>query len=187
MKITIGFTPLLINSKPMNFLDTIIHHYVRESQQGLGAAIFGGLLLIAAILLFRFTHPLSFLRGFTLPFLLIGLVMGLGGSVDEFLASRAVAASTASYKKDRKAFFEQESIKVQKTHRSWRRIILTWSLITVTGIALLFNSGKSYWTGVAIGTILVSMAGHVEEAISRNFNEKYYHQVMNAAKSIDPR
>ena len=169
----------------MDFLDTIINHYIRESQQGMGAAIFGGLLLIAAILLFRFAHPLSFLRGLTIPFLLIGLVMGLGGSVDSYLARKAVSESTVLYKKDRKAFWDQESIKVQKTHRSWRRIILVWSLISVTGIALLFSAGKSYWTGVAIGTILVSVAGHVEEAISRNFNEKYYQKVMSASKTLD--
>ena len=174
-----GFALLFINSTSMDFLNTIIKHYLRESQQGLGAAIFGGLLLIAAILLFRFAHPLSFLRGMTIPFLLIGLVMGLGGSVDSYLARRSVSESTMLYQKDRKAFLDQESIKVQKTHRSWRKIILFWSLISVTGIALLFSAGKSYRAGVAIGTILVSIAGHVEEAISRNFNEKYYHQVMD--------
>ena len=174
---------MLVNSKPMNFLDTVIKHYIRESQQGLGAAIFGGLLLIAAILLFRLANPLSFFRGLTIPFLLIGLLMGLGGSVDGYMARRSISESTALFKKDRKVFFDQETIRVQKTHRSWRRIILFWSLISVTGIALFFSAGKTYWAGVAIGTILVSMAGHIEEAISRNFNEKYYHQVMDESKN----
>jgi hypothetical protein len=177
---------MYIHSKPPDFLNTIINHYIRESQQGFGAAIFGGLLLIAAILLFRFANPLSFLRGFTIPFLLIGLLMGLGGSIDGYMARRAIPESTALFKKDRKAFFDHETTKVQKTHRSWRSIIRFWSLISVTGIALFFSAGKSYWTGVAIGTILVSMAGHIEEAISRKFNEKYYHQVMDASKNIAP-
>lgn len=162
----------------MDFLDKIIQHYLRESHQGLGAAIFGGLLLIGALLLFRFARPSSLLRGFTLPFLLIGIIMGLGGSLDSYHARQSIAQKTALFEKDKKAFFTQETQQVQKTHRSWKRIFITWSIFTVSGIVMLLGIRKSYWTGVAIGTILVSMAGHVEEAISKNFNEKYYHQVM---------
>jgi hypothetical protein len=167
--------------KPADFLDKIIHHYLRESHQGLGAAIFGGLLLIGALLLFQFARPQSFLRGLALPFLFIGLVMGIGGSLDNYQARKSLSEKTALFQQDQKTFFTQEIQQVKKTHRSWRRIFIIWSVLAVAGIAMLFGFRKSYWTGVAIGTILVSMAGHVEEAISRNFNEKYYHEVTGAA------
>jgi hypothetical protein len=165
-------------SQRIDFLGKIIDHYLRESHQGLGAALFGGILLIAALLLFRFASPMSFFRGLTIPFLVIGLVMGLGGSIDGATARRAIPERTTLFKKDRKAFFDQETVRVQKTHRSWRRIFLFWSVLTITGIALLLGARKSYWTGVAIGAIAVSLAGHIEESISRNFNENYYHQVL---------
>jgi len=167
----------------MNFIDVITKYYLREAQQGFGAALFGGILLIAAILLFRFANPLSFLKGLTIPLLLVGLVMGLGGSIDGYMARRNGAEKVTLFKKNRKAFFNQEVVKVEKAHRSWRGIIIGWGVLTVTGVALLLGVQKSYWTGVAIGTIVLSMAGQAEEAISKRFNERYYYQVLAEAKS----
>lgn len=170
------------NRPVMDFLDRIVRHYLRESQQGLGAAILGGILLIAVLLLFNFAQPASLLRGLTIPFLVIGLVMGLGGGVDGYRARRAVSERSGLFKENRKVFFDQETVTVEKVHRSWRRVFIIWSVVSVAGIVLFFSARRSYGIGVAIGLILGSIAGHIEEVISRSFNERYYQQVMNEAR-----
>jgi uncharacterized membrane protein YkvI len=57
--------------------------------------------------------------------------------------------------------------------------------LSIAGIVLLFAVKREYWTGIAIGALLMSMAGHIEETISKNFNEQYYEAVIAEAKNID--
>ncbi|GHT80835.1 hypothetical protein FACS189467_3840 [Bacteroidia bacterium] len=165
----------------MNFIETILKYYVRESWQGFGSAIFGSIVIAAAILLFKFANPLSWFRGLTIPFLLVGLIMGLGGLGDGIISRRAIPEKVALFEQDQSAFFSQEVTKVEKTHQSWRGIKIFWSIMTAAGVVLLFVVKKEYWIGVAVGTIVLSIAGHIEEAISKNFNERYYEAVLAEA------
>lgn len=166
----------------MNFLDHILKHYLRESDQGIGAAIFGGILLIGAALLWKFAIPATFLKGLTIPFLIVGLIMGIGGGLNTRTAKKNMKEGSELYQKDQKAFFDKETVHVEKVHKSWRRVFGIWSLVTLAGLTLLFTAKKSYGFGVAAGLIIVSVAGHIEETISKRFNEKYYHEVLDEAK-----
>ncbi|ANI89451.1 hypothetical protein A9P82_09175 [Arachidicoccus ginsenosidimutans] len=168
-----------------HFVENILKHYIRESQQGYGSTIFGVILLIAAILLFKFAAPLSLLKGLAIPSFLIGLIMGLGGVTDGHFARKSITEQISLYENNREAFFNQEVPKVEKIHKSWKDIRIIWSVITLTGITLLFAAKKDYLKGVALGTIILSLAGHTEEAISKNFNEKYYKEVLEEAVKND--
>lgn len=162
-----------------HFLDHIVKHYLRESQQGFGSALFGGILLIGALLFFRFAPALSFGRGLMLPFLVIGLIMGLGGFADGYGARRAMSRKAELYNRDPHAFFSQEVPQVERTHKGWKRIRIIWGAISLLGVVLLITVRKQYWLGVALGTLILSIAGHIEEAISKNFNERYYQEVLS--------
>lgn len=166
----------------MDFIKNILWYYGRESQQGFFSSTFGVLLLIAAVLLFKFANPLSILKGFTLPFLLIGLLMGLGGFADGYSSQKAGPEKIRLFKENPREFFKQEVVKVEATHRSWKGVRIFWSIITLAGAGLLFFVKKDYWVGVAIGTLILSAAGHIEEAISKKFNDRYYQQVLDASK-----
>jgi hypothetical protein len=138
--------------------------------------------LVAVFLLLRIAHPLTWLRGLSIPFLIGGLIFGIGGAINGRITQKVQPGKVQLYKQDRQAFFKEEVPKVERTHRSWFGIRLFWSLMAVAGLALLFSVKKDFWMGVGLGTILISLMGHVEEAISMKRNESYYRQVLESAK-----
>jgi hypothetical protein len=165
----------------MNFLRNVITYYTRESYQGFGSSVFGGLLLIATILLWKLASPLSLLKGLTIPFFVFGLLFGIAGFGDGYASQKALPAKINLYNKEKLEFFKQEAPKVEATHQSWLRIRILWTVVAIAGIALLFTVKKNYWIGVGLGALLMGITGHIEEAISMKFNKKYYHQVIKAA------
>jgi hypothetical protein len=166
----------------MDFAETILWYYVRESKQGFGSAIFGVILISTAFALFKFASPLSLIKGLAIPSLVIGLLMGIGGLADGYISRKSIPEKIGLFKSDRKEFFKQEVPKVEKTHQSWRDIRIFWGIFTLIGVVLFFAVKRDYWTGVAIGTFVLSLAGHTEEAISKNFNEQYYEAVLSESR-----
>jgi len=166
----------------MNFIQQILQYYNNESKHSYISAIAGVLLLTAAFLFLIIANPLTWLRGLSIPLLIGGLIFGIGGALNGRVTQKVQPKKVRLYNQDRQAFFKEEVPKVERTHRSWFGIRLFWSLIAVAGLALLLTVKKDFWMGVGIGTFLVSMMGHVEEAISMRRNESYYRQVLDSAK-----
>ncbi|MBB6111945.1 hypothetical protein [Mucilaginibacter lappiensis] len=166
----------------MDFIQKILQYYHTESRHGFTGAALGVFLLIAGLVLWRFAKPLSLLKGLSLPFLVIGLVMGIGGFGDGYVTRKALPQKLRLYQENKQAFFKEEVSKVERTHHSWLRIRIVWSVLTLAGVLLLFTVKKSYWLGVGLGTLLMGITGNAEEAISMRFNERYYREVLQAAK-----
>jgi hypothetical protein len=158
----------------MDLLESYSKHYRRESRQGFGAAILGGILLIAAFIIFKSAYPQTVQRGLFMPFLAGGLVFGIGGSVHGFKVRKSMAKGISLYRMDKRSFLNMETINVERTHRSWRRVFGIWTAVALVGTVLVFGAKKKNMTGVAFGTLIVSLAGFLEETNSRSFNEKYY-------------
>jgi hypothetical protein len=140
------------------------------------------LLLISGLLLWRFAKPLSLLKGLSPPLLIIGLLMSIGGFGDGYVTRKALPQKLHLYQQNKPAFFKEEVPKVERTHRSWFGIRVFWGVLAFAGAILLFTMKKSYWMGVGLGALLMGIAGNIEEAISMRFNERYYREVLQAAK-----
>ncbi|MGN8070192.1 hypothetical protein [Mucilaginibacter sp. 22184] len=166
----------------MDFIQKITQYYHTESRHGFTGAAFGVLLIIVGLLFWRFSKPLSLLKGLSLPLLVIGLVMGMGGFGDGYVTQKALPQKLRLYRENKQAFFKEEVPKVERTHHSWLRIRIVWSVLAFAGALLLFTVKKSYWIGVGLGALLMGIIGNVEEAISMRFNERYYQEVLQAAK-----
>jgi hypothetical protein len=166
----------------MDFSDSISQHYRREYRQGYGAAILGGLLLITAFIILKTSHPLTIPRGLFMPFTVGGLIFAIGGSVHGFKVRKSLAKGLALYRMDKKSFMDAEVVNVEKTHRSWRRVFGIWTAVALAGVVLLFTAKKQNHTGVALGMVVVSIAGFLEEINSRSFNERYYQLVLDESQ-----
>jgi hypothetical protein len=187
--IILQFCRYILYNLQMDFIQKILQYYHTESRHGFTAAAIGILLLISSVLLWRFARPLSLLKGLSLPFLLIGLLMGIGGLGDGYVTRKALPEKLRLYNENKSAFFKEEVPKVERTHRSWPGIRKFWGIVTATGAilslagaVLLFTMKKSYWIGVGLGALLMGILGNIEEAISMRFNERYYREVLQAAK-----
>lgn len=166
----------------MHFRENVKMYYVRELQQCFWAAGWGGILILTWAIFFRSAQPATLERGLALPFMVFGFIFGIGGLIAGVRVRRIMPDRLRLVNTDRAAFFSQEVVKVQGTHKAWPRIRIFWGILTINGIGLLFIKSGAYWTGVAIGTLLLSVSGHIEETISMRFNERYYKQVLTEAR-----
>jgi hypothetical protein len=167
----------------MDFLESIILYYNSEYKAGyfIGAVI-GGLLLLAVILLWKFASPFSLLKGLTIPLLIAGIFMGIGGSLSGHFTQKAYLEKMKLYQQNRREFFKQEVAKVQRIHKSWFGIRVWWTIVAIAGLTVAIAAKKNYTIGVGIGVLIFGLLGHVEEAISYHRNETYKNFVLKAAE-----
>lgn len=170
----------------MDFIHQLIRYYESEYKAGyfIGAMV-GGVLLMAAILLFKFANPLSLLRGLTFPLLIAGVFMGIGGAGSGYYTQHSYAEKLKLYHKDKQEFFKQEVPKAEATHKSWFGIRVWWSIVAGAGVLLMLSFKKNYLMGVGLGLLLFGIIGHIEEAISFKRNERYYKAVRKAAAEAE--
>jgi short-subunit dehydrogenase len=164
----------------MDLLQTIISYYHGEARHGFWGAIIGGLLLIGGLLFLKWASPLSLLKGFSIPMLLFGLLLGIGGAADHIYTRKATPGKIALYQKDSTAFLKQEKAKVEKTHRGWHGIRIFWAILGLSGLTLSFLIRNSFWMGAGLGTLALAIIISLFELYSMRFNEQYYHAIQSA-------
>jgi short-subunit dehydrogenase len=177
----------------MDLLQIIINYHQGEARHGFWAAVIGGLLLIGGLMLLKWASSLSLLKGFSVPMLLFGLLLGIGGGADGIYTHRAAPGKITRYQNDSSAFLKQEKVKVEKTHRGWKGIRILWGLLGLSGLALSLLITKPFWIGAGLGTLALTVIISIFEFYSMRFNEWYYHAIQTAtvqgsntfAKDID--
>jgi hypothetical protein len=162
----------------MHFIETVKRYYIRELKQCFGSAVWGGILIVCWALVFRPAPSATLVRGLAIPSLVAGLIFGIGGLFAGFNTRRTMTGRLSLFHADQKAFFDQEVLKVERTHRAWRRIRAFWGMLTGIGVGLALFASAPFLTGVGVGTFVLSFSGHIEEAISMRFNERYYRAVL---------
>ncbi len=163
----------------MNFTEHIITYYNTESRLALSAGMVSGIvLLLTAISFWLFSNPNSMLKGIAVIFLMGGLIFGLGGYFAGTGAKKELPKKLELYKTDTQQFTEQETAKVESIHNAWTGLQLFWSAFIVLGLIALFIASKPFWTGLALGLLIVGTLGHIEESVSKQHNEKYRLEVL---------
>lgn len=155
---------------------SIYHHYEIEALHGCYGAVAGGLLFIAGLLLLTMANPQSLLKGLSVPLLVFGLIIGMGGATDSYFAKKRQAMEY------NEAFLKNERIKVEQTHRSWTGIRIFWSALALGGLLLAATAAKPYLLGIGLGTLLLGILTVGAETLSMKFNEQYYQEVINYKK-----
>jgi hypothetical protein len=166
----------------MNLLQTIIDYYHGEARHGFWAAVIGALLLIGGIVLWKWASPFSLLKGFALPMFLFGLLMGIGGGVDNIYTKKATPGKIALYQKDSTIFLKQEKVKTEKTHRGWQGVRIFWGILGLSGVVLSLLIRKPFWIGTGLGTVALAIFLSLFEFYSMRFNERYYHAIQSATE-----
>lgn len=163
----------------MDFTQHIIEYYSTESKHGFsGGLVSGILLIITAILFWWFSGPATIFKGLSVILFAGGLIFGLGGYYAGSSAQKALQEKIQLYQTDKQQFFEKEALKVENIHQSWTGIKIFWTAFIMLGILLIFVIPKPFWTGIAIGAMVVGIIGHIEETVSMQHNEKYRIEVL---------
>lgn len=163
----------------MDFTEHIITYYNTESKHGFtGGLVSGIVLLITAILFWWFSNPSSVFKGLAAILVAGGLIFSIGGYYAGNTAQKALPEKTQLYQADKQGFLEKEVAKVEGIHQSWTGIKIFWTAFIVLGLILVFITSKPFWTGIAIGALVVGTIGHIEETVSFQHNKKYRKEVL---------
>ncbi len=163
----------------MDFTEHIITYYTTESKHGFaGGMVSGIILLIVAILFWRFSNPQTIVKGLAVILFIGGLIFGIGGYYAGSSAKKALPEKTQLYRTNKQQFIVQEFEKVETIHKSWTGIKIFWTAFIVLGLFLIFATAKPFWTGIAIGAMIVGVIGHIEETVSMQHNGKYRTEVI---------
>lgn len=163
----------------MDFTEHIITYYNTESRHGFAGGMLSGIILLTtAILFWWFSNPQTIFKGLAVILFVGGLIFGFGGFFAGHSAKKALPEKTQLYQTDKQNFLEKEIEKVESIHKSWTGIKILWSAFILLGLILIFTTAKPFWTGIAIGAMIVGTLGHIEETVSMRHNEKYRTQVL---------
>jgi hypothetical protein len=166
----------------MEFTEQISTYYNAESRHAFVNGMFTGIaMLIFATFLWFYSSNYSINKGIAVVLCLGGILASLGGYFAGTNARQSLPEKLELYKTDKQNFFKTETEKVTKIHNDWVRIKVFWTLFLVIGIILIFTSASPFWSGIAIGCLLLGTVGHIEEVQSMKHNEKYYNQILQQA------
>jgi len=180
---------LCIKPDFMDFLQKMITYYQNESGHNslkvLASAVL--LLFLGGFLSWKFAGPLSILKGLTIPLFIGGLFFGIAGAASGIHTKRTFVEKLKLYERDKTAFFTAEVPRVEKIHKSWFGIRLTWGLVAFSGLGLLLFAKRHYMMGVGLGILIFGLVGQIVEAFSFHRNEQYYKAVLEATQMNQPK
>ena len=155
----------------------IIKHFevyiAAQKATGIQFAVFGALLLIAAILLhFSQLNPIT--QGLRNGFFVISILL-LGSGIGFIMSqNKLLKTKTETYQSDQKAFEQQEVERMQEVNKSVPKIILSLSIVLILVIlALMFFISQLLWKGATFSVLIYLLGLLILESISY-LSVKYY-------------
>ena len=150
-----------------------------EAFEGGMLAIFGAMLVILALYFWKFGHSETS-RVLIIPFFVVGLFWGIAGGVGIYRNTLRVEKFRAEHQKDPAAFVQSEKRRVEGFLGWYRPLLIGWSVLVLTGLALFHIWGGNIGRAVGVAVILFAVAGLMVDHTSEH-NARSYHAEINRA------
>ena len=146
---------------------------------GMQVAFFGGVLLLAAILLhFSQLNPIT--QGLRNSFIVISILLLASGI--SFLANQRtlLKTNTEVYQSNKQVFKAQEITRMQKVNKSVPAIILGLSIaLIILILAQIFFIHTPFWKGLSFGVLIYFLGLLITESISYLSVKSYLQALLN--------
>lgn len=164
-------------------MDMIKHFEVYIAAQkatGMQFAVFGVLLLLAAVLLnFSQLHPIT--QGLRNGFFVISILLlasGIGFSMNQH---KLLKTKTEAYQTNQEAFKQQETERMQGVAKSVPTIVKSLAAVLILLLlALIFINIQPLWKGVVFSILIYLLGLLILEAISHLSVKTYLKALLNA-------
>lgn len=161
----------------------IIKHFevyiAAQKATGIQFIVFGGLLLISAILL-HFSQLNPIIQGVRNGFFVISillLVSGIGFTMNQ---NKLLKTKTETYQSNQLGFKQQEVDRMQQVNKSVPNIILGLCIaLIILTLALMFFIHQPFWKGVSFSVLIYFLGLLILESISYFSVENYLESLLN--------
>ena len=161
----------------------IIKHFeiyiAAQKATGIQFTVFGGLLLISAILLhFSQLNPIT--QGLRNGFFVISILL-LGSGIGFIMSqNKLLKTKTETYQSNPFEFEKQEIIRIQEINQSVPKIILGLSIaLIILLLALILFVSQPLWRGVTFSVLIYLIGLLILESISFISVKKYLESLLN--------
>jgi hypothetical protein len=100
-----------------------------------------------------------FSRGVAVPFVVMGLLLGVVGSGVGFRTSAQVATLSAAVEASPETALRQEQARMHAVNRAWPVYLAAWAAFGVVGFALRFATRGDFTQGLGIALVFFSGVG----------------------------
>jgi len=145
-------------------------YFAAEKLTGLSLAIYGAVLLGAVSFVYR-THDGGFMWAFVVVLGLVGLGAVIGGSV---LAVKTPPQLEHLLGLDRQALLAIEVPRMDEVNANWPRLALTWTVLIVGSLALIWFGQRDWTTGLGLALLVAASSAMVLDIFAERRAAVYY-------------
>jgi hypothetical protein len=160
----------------MDFVEAMQAYFAGEKVTGVVFACYGALLLGAAIGLYRVDSG-PFAWGFLVPIGVVGLGALVGGAVLAAKTGPQLDALVSLYQTDADGFIAQELPRMRKVNANWPRLEMTWTVIIVASLAVIWTGWREWASGVALALLVAAASAMVLDVFAERRARVYTAQI----------
>lgn len=169
----------------MDFSENITWYYTAESKHALiNSTAMGSIVLLIGFALIIAYNSSELARGISIALIIGSLIFILGGYFSGSATKKSMPQKIEEYQSNPKNFINNEFQNVERIHNNWFGIRIFWTMFLLVAVAMLFLVTKPFWSGIAVGILIIGTLGQIEEVISYQHNEKYRLEVQQERDNI---
>lgn len=175
----IGSTPYL------DLLDATQVYFQGEKTEALVFILPLGLLSLVFGAWLLTDQPGQFAKGVAIPFLLMGLLMGIVGSVVGFRTPAQVTAVVQAMQADVPSAVQAETERMAKVNKAWPMYLVIWGLFGAVGLLLRFALVSDFFQGLGIALVFFAGVGLLIDGFAERRTHPYTDVLKIHAVTID--
>jgi hypothetical protein len=167
----------------MRFLEAATTYFTGEKIEalvfilplGLLCLVFGGWLLSDG--------EGGFARGVAIPFLVMGLLLGVVGGIVGFRTPSQLARLEAAAAVSPASALREEQVRMEKVNRAWPVYLAVWAAFGVVGLFLRFATRSDFVQGLGIALVLFGGIGLIVDGFAERRARPYTAALAEAART----
>ncbi len=157
----------------MELMDAIQTYFQGEKIEALVFILPCGLLNVVFSLWLLTDNPGNFARGVAIPFLVLGLLMGIVGTVVGYRTPIQVAMLSQAIATDPQAGAKAEAERMVKVNKAWPIYLAIWGVFGVAGLLLRFTTRSDFFQGLGIALVFFAGVGLLIDGFAERRTHPY--------------
>jgi hypothetical protein len=153
----------------MNFETTLLAYYKGEKTEALLLFVFGCIIAIISVFIWRNIHTNGILKGLFYPMLFLTLLSIFAGGYNTMNNQKRLMTFPAIYANDNHRFIKKEIQRFEANNGVnswWMPLKITWSILSILGVLILFFNINDFIRGVSLGLIIWGCFGLIVDSFA---------------------
>lgn len=152
--------------------EEMILYFRGERAIGITVLMIGVVVVAALLYLWKgYKEPLGY--GLMIPLALL-VVAGFGlGPTLIVTSNQRIERFTSLLKTDQAAFVKEEIPRMAKVNANWFPLKVTWAILLLLSLIVIFTVKREFWVGVALGFLVLSTTLFVVDSFAQKRGLRY--------------